>query len=271
MSESLSQIYCRPTELPIIEAPISLRSVGFYFLPENTYSKPKIKKYISINFCQEGFGYILSGKNEYFLDKDHIVITLSGKKFGHKTESENLRYMNITFDGPLAMNVLSSFGLSEGSLEVENTSIQEIEALKRTLEDPLLSHAFSASCMVYRIIANLKKKKKNIDTMTTTQKAIAIIRQNWSSVDLNIEKVAEELDVFPSRLSKVFLEEEGITPSKYLTHLRLHNAIQLLKFSQQSIVEVAESCGYADSNYFSKIVKKNYGKTPMQIRNEDLE
>ena len=48
---------------------------------------------------------------------------------------------------------------------------------------------------------------------------------------------------------------------------KLQYAEQLLRSSEvQSITQVAESCGFEDSNYFSKKFKEIYGISPKKVQ-----
>ena len=50
--------------------------------------------------------------------------------------------------------------------------------------------------------------------------------------------------------------------------LRLNKASELLERSEISIQQIAASIGFADSASFSHFFKKNTGKSPRQIRDE---
>ena len=66
-------------------------------------------------------------------------------------------------------------------------------------------------------------------------------------------------------LRKQFQEKIGLTPLKYLTALRMKRAKSMLTAGggrEHSIAEVAESCGFKDALYFSRVFKKYYGCSP---------
>ena len=66
-------------------------------------------------------------------------------------------------------------------------------------------------------------------------------------------------------LRKQFQEKIGLTPLKYQTNLRMKKAKSMLTAAggqEHSIAEVAESCGFKDALYFSRVFKKYYGCSP---------
>lgn len=69
-------------------------------------------------------------------------------------------------------------------------------------------------------------------------------------------------------LSSYFSSHFNETFPDYLNRIRIEQSVKLLKNSNMSISEVAESSGYSDISYFSKVFKKIIGKTPTQFRRE---
>ena len=67
---------------------------------------------------------------------------------------------------------------------------------------------------------------------------------------------------------KLFRREVGQTPLEYLTARRMSLARELLlsgvtnRYSNYTVSQVAEMCGYAEALYFSRVFKKYYGVPP---------
>ena len=51
-----------------------------------------------------------------------------------------------------------------------------------------------------------------------------------------------------------------------LTEARVRRAMDLLLYSDFTVAEIAELCGYADQNYFSRIFKKYASMSPSEYR-----
>ena len=58
----------------------------------------------------------------------------------------------------------------------------------------------------------------------------------------------------------------GVGIIEYLTYIRIQTAKLLLSGTSKSVKEIAESCGYPDQNYFSKVFSKRCGMTPTKYR-----
>ena len=86
------------------------------------------------------------------------------------------------------------------------------------------------------------------------------------TADLSLKTQAELLNVNPSYLSTLFKKETGYTLTEYVNKKRIENAILLLNTTAMQIQEIAQYCGIPDVNYFTKIFKKQIGKTPKEYR-----
>ncbi len=78
--------------------------------------------------------------------------------------------------------------------------------------------------------------------------------------------IVETLGISHSHFTRLFKEEMGITPIAYMTNIRMKKAVDLLLNSHDSIEHIAQSCGYACGNYFSKAFKEAIGMSPSAYR-----
>lgn len=101
------------------------------------------------------------------------------------------------------------------------------------------------------------------------EQAVAYIRENFAS-DITLSSLAGKFSVSPEHFSRIFKKETGLGFSKYLNSLRLQYAELLLKNSDDlNITQVAECCGFEDSNYFSKKFKEVYGVSPKRLQQKE--
>ena len=92
------------------------------------------------------------------------------------------------------------------------------------------------------------------------------VQENYMQ-NLSLTDTAKHLSVSPEHLSRTFKRETGFGFNEYVNLVRLKKAEEMLKNeSGKSVSEVAYSCGFNDSNYFSVIFKRNYGVTPSEMR-----
>ncbi|WP_311775134.1 AraC family transcriptional regulator [Alkalihalobacillus sp. TS-13] len=88
------------------------------------------------------------------------------------------------------------------------------------------------------------------------------------SENITIGDMAKRARLSPSRFSTLFREHFGKSPYQYLLQLRIEHAEELLLNSPLKLHQIAEFCGFADAQHFSKAFKKMTGKTPGSYRKQ---
>lgn len=99
-------------------------------------------------------------------------------------------------------------------------------------------------------------------------RAVAYMKEHYSSPDLTMAALAQELEISPVTMSVAFKNRMGVNPSDYLGIIRMEKAKELLKNSDMKIKDVSAAVGYEDDHVFLRRFKKYVGKTPGQYREE---
>ncbi|WP_159310513.1 helix-turn-helix transcriptional regulator, partial [Klebsiella pneumoniae] len=85
---------------------------------------------------------------------------------------------------------------------------------------------------------------------------------------LTSESVAQAFYISPNYLSHLFQKTGAIGFNEYLNHTRLEHAKTLLKGYDLKVKEVAHACGFVDSNYFCRLLRKNTERSPSEYRRQ---
>lgn len=91
--------------------------------------------------------------------------------------------------------------------------------------------------------------------------AIKYIQFNYAR-DIGINDVAAAVGISRSHLYRVFVNSIGRSPVEYLTDFRISEACALLETTTLSVAEIANSVGFFDQFYFSRVFKKAKGVPP---------
>jgi AraC-like DNA-binding protein len=83
---------------------------------------------------------------------------------------------------------------------------------------------------------------------------------------LGVPGAARLLGMSPSYFMRYFRTATGLTYSKYVDHLRLSRAYQLLVDSDLSLAQIAAETGYCDQCHLSRHVRRRFGTSPGRIR-----
>lgn len=97
--------------------------------------------------------------------------------------------------------------------------------------------------------------------------AIISLQKKYQDPNTNLTSIANEINVNPSYLSRLFHQETKKTFNAYLNFLRLEHAKNLLLTTKSSISTISEKSGYNNSKYFINLFKKVEGISPSAYRN----
>ena len=92
------------------------------------------------------------------------------------------------------------------------------------------------------------------------------IAAHYGEENLSTAQIAEAFHFSPAYMNVLFKQEMKVTLKQYLSSYRLEKAKRLLEEDYMKITEIAEKCGYANANYFSKVFREGMGMTPMEYR-----
>lgn len=84
--------------------------------------------------------------------------------------------------------------------------------------------------------------------------------------ELSLTQLADKYSMSPSYFSRKFKLCTGFGYKEYLITIRIIEACKLLLNTDLTITEIAEKCGFDDSNYFGDSFKKVKGISPREYR-----
>ena len=100
------------------------------------------------------------------------------------------------------------------------------------------------------------------------KRIIAYMNENYAS-HISLDQIAANMYLSPVYISKIFKEETGESPIRYLIKIRLEKAKEILeKENCGSVRNVSLAVGYEDVYYFSKLFKKYYGIAPVYYKRQ---
>ncbi|MCL2031438.1 MAG: helix-turn-helix domain-containing protein [Oscillospiraceae bacterium] len=101
-------------------------------------------------------------------------------------------------------------------------------------------------------------------------KAVEYIKRNYAA-EIVLQDVAAHLFISQSYFCRIFKEETGQTPGRYITAVRIEESKRLLRDSSIGIAEISGRAGFENQSYFTKVFRKTEGCTPGDYRRRHLE
>lgn len=130
-------------------------------------------------------------------------------------------------------------------------------------------YEYECTSIFYKILSRLYKQKmqNKIDFKSNViNDAKEYIHDHFNEQNLTVAKLSAFFGMSDTYFRKIFVSAFGTTPLKYIINLRVSYAVELLKSGYFSVEEVAEKSGFDNQKYFSKVIKKQTGKSPTAFK-----
>ncbi len=122
-------------------------------------------------------------------------------------------------------------------------------------------------CAVMDFTKKMRLLRQNFAVTKPISEALDYIYFNIKN-RLSIEEVASAMGLSESYLSRLFKKEVGISFSDYVREEKIKRAMNLLRHSDFSLIEVSEYLGFSSQSHFTQIFKKTVGMTPKAYRDQ---
>jgi len=196
--------------------------------------------------------------------------------FTKKTIIKNVSFHDIYFEkNSIASNTMCSgfkiMHLSSEQVEWYNLVFDKIlydENSVTLYKQEYLIHMLNLILIDFARASNMKiNSSYHIDD--PIQHSAHYIQTHFRE-QLSLESVANIIALSPNYFCSEFKKATGMTFKKYLNTQRLSYAVKLLKNTDLSITEVAETCGFNSISYFLKVFQNQYNMTPKAYKNTVL-
>ena len=87
---------------------------------------------------------------------------------------------------------------------------------------------------------------------------------------ISVEELGASAFLSERECFRVFRSCLHMTPMEYMKNYRLQMACQMLARGQDSITEIAQTCGLGSSSYFGKLFREYAHCTPLEYRKKYL-
>lgn len=243
------------------------------------------KSYKSVNhgykgwlliFVEKGKGKFVQGGKTYKLKSGEAIFTDSSIPYDHQSSGKDLWTIKyLSFDGPCMEGIVNKYFERGGKISFKTSKASEYSQLLDEIFNYSSVTSYVRDMLINEKIASLlsllmedswhktyeeKEVKANI-----CDDVKLWLDKNYTN-QISLEEIAQKFNINKFYLSRIFKDKYGSTLIDYVTILRITQAKRLLRFSTMTIEEITETCGYSDSNYFTRIFKKTENTTPGAYR-----
>lgn len=262
--------------------PLVVGSCGTYRLK----TRPNLPTYWQKGRRDYQILYVANGKTHFWFDGKEEIVS-AGHMVLYKPEEiqkyvyyleDNPEVFWIHFTGSDVKNILAYHGISLdehvfycGVLPdykaLFRKIIRELQLCRYGYEDYIASLFNDILLLVDR--QQHEQKKATGDVQEQIERAAAYFNENYNT-KISIDDYAESLHISTNWFIHNFKQYAGMSPAQYILSLRMVNAQSLLERTTYNIKEISEIVGYENPLYFSRVFKKEIGKSPAQYRKEML-
>lgn len=255
-------------------------------------------RYLAPNYETHDFGDFLIGITEHSSpietgiwhthEKPIISFVLYG---GNKEYRKNKMIErvggSINFYNPyeLHKNIYNTFPSKHISLEIDDAFFNKFDYSKSDIELAVIknydSHLTfiklmneikmegtrsrsSAEMLFVAFIENSINAKEDFVFSSWMLSVRDLLNDRWNE-NISLKELADKVNVHPTTISKNFKPFFQCTLGEYMRKLKVEKAISMLISSEQSLTEIAHTCGFSDQSHFTRVFKSATGYLPKQF------
>ncbi|MCM3174840.1 helix-turn-helix domain-containing protein [Paenibacillus sp. MER 99-2] len=183
--------------------------------------------------------------------------------YGRLSKNDSLRSKKNLIISAIAIGTRAAIdgGLySEVALTLSDTYIQQIEGVTQIDSiHPLLED----------ILVDFTERVEKVHRAHFSKDILLCQEYIFNHLydDLDLDVLANHLQISPSYLSRKFKEETGEALKIFIQKQRIEEAKNLIVFSDYQLSEIYPLLNFYDQSYFIKVFRKHTGLTPKQYRN----
>lgn len=246
---------------------VYVRSAGHYHLPSGG-----IENRDAADFGELFWGIAGEG---YFRHPDGREQRLTGRMCWHyppgvphaiRAGDAGFHYRWVTLAGEHGEDFFTGLGIAPGAAAAGSCPEELFSEIELLLPEKDRGQQLAALAIALRILTLAVTPPGKTRPGGSAARAAALIEENYPHAALNVEAVAEKLQLHRVALSRSFRQAYGVSISAYLAGCRLREALRLLHRPEPPpIAEIARRCGYATPGYFAKAFRRATGKRPSEF------
>lgn len=233
-------------------------------------------------FSKWAFIYLSGGKGSYQANDGPVQRVESGSllflrpgvvyNYGPDQDGYWDEYY-FTFEGTRIEEWLSSWltNVDEAKQvgDEDATQLNRIERIFMLMESGLPDNIDRAALLMETLLFEFMLKAQATAETTKTQQVIDIMDDLGDSLfkPFDAKSIAKRHHISISTLRRVVSEYTGYPLNAYINRLKIAEAKNILLKTDDTVKEVADSLGFKDVFYFSRLFKKYVGMSPLIYRN----
>lgn len=246
-------------------------------LKEHTSRRDNIQSFLFF-IVLSGSGELQYGGDLYKLSEGSCVFIDCRHPYSHTTSEDlwSLRWCH--FYGPMLSSVYEKY-VERGGKPVftpEDTEpfktvldkLYEIAGSGDYIRDMEINEELNRLCTL--LMAESWHPEEGGSRITKKQSVVPVkeyLEQHYAE-KISLEQLSQEFFINKYYLTRVFKEQFGYSITAFLLNVRITHAKQMLRFTDKSVDEIGQECGFGQLHYFSRVFKSVEGVAPSVYRSQ---
>lgn len=264
--------------VPHFSESLYLITCGIERCSSNESFGPKKRPDWHLHMILSGEGDVEVGENRYHLQAGQMFLVKPGESIHYCADQANpWTYCWVVFGGMNSAMYMDQAGFVKGV----NTSANLVDPKHfSSLTNELLDHTesdlsgglwrFSLLNQIISMTIKLNRTSVSgaaVRLHTATDYinyALEYIEQNYAHA--KVTDISASIGIDHNSFVNLFKKTTGISPTKYLSRVRMSKSAQLLLNTNMTISEVAKQIGYENPLTFSHCFKREFNASPRKYR-----
>ena len=269
VGEKIMEEIIRRTRRPGIPLPIEIHSAGTnHFHRRGRLENMEEIPQVEICTVARGECAISQGGEMVRLSPGESIWKLPGDpRRKDVLSADGAEVCYVTFDGPMAVDFMRSFGYPTGPLKTGMCPTAIYEEIGRNLavcsDDAFRRMVALVTELITLLPGSASPPEADERLLCECRR---IVGARFADPEFNVDALASESGIHRTTLLRIFKRKLGVTPFEYLSQFRIRRALRLLRETLLPVGEVAAQSGFRQCNHFCRAVRRSCGKTPSEFR-----
>ena len=247
--------------------PLNLQSIGHRVVSRPGVMVPLYMSYsIVFDWIVRGSARAVIDGEEYNLSASALMIVLPGSTCEVHLERGTVEGWRLAIDGSEMHSLINDMCLWNGVFPIRDVPESRLRGILETAEDNKKEYPLRIVADACGVVMHGVTDRDKTAPDKWVHEAMKMIMMEWQDSNLNVNTIADRLNIHRTTLSSRFKEFERCTVLDRIHKKRLKEVTIRLENNALTVNEIATECGFSNANYMIRLFKRRYGCTPGDYR-----
>ena len=251
---------------------LHLAEVGYLTALEPHTSKRANLGGLLLLVVEKGSGEVTTAGKRYRLTKGDVAFIDCSQPYSHSTGDDLWTIHWAHFDGPALLAVYHKFLNRSGKPIFAMMDVAAYIGCLRQLYETAAGASYVRDMSINTILSTLLEKVMDdcwggrCSEPRGRVEEIRLFLETSYMEHITLESLAQRFFMERTYLGHMFNRAMGISPIKYLSTVRIRKIKEFLRFTDNTLAEIADKTGFSSEQYLSRVFKNVEGISPREYR-----